>query len=136
MMSAFFAKNQRFLAKIIPLLIAIVWELCWRFFSSVFSFCKIQGYCQWKQKFYRLCLQKLASGLTLTLQFSSMITLSNSFHVVLFPLSSLVTGPVSCQYHRCFWGYDNFLLQGIDQKSWNGKYPCLSFSQYLRTGMS
>ena len=28
LMSAFFAKNQRFLAKIVPLLKAIVWELC------------------------------------------------------------------------------------------------------------
>ena len=51
-----------------------------------------------------------------------MMSLSNSFDVVLFPLSSLVTGQVSCQYHHCFWSYDNFLLQGIDQKSWNGKY--------------
>ena len=38
------AKNQRFLAKIVPLLKAIVWELCEKFFSSVFSFCKVKGY--------------------------------------------------------------------------------------------
>ena len=49
----FFAKNQHFLAKMIPLLKEIVWELCKRYFSSVFSFCKIKGYCWWKCKFYR-----------------------------------------------------------------------------------
>ena len=41
--SIFFAKNQCFLAKIVPLLKAIVWELCFRFFSSVCRFCKIKG---------------------------------------------------------------------------------------------
>ena len=42
----FFCKNVCifFLAKIVPLLKAIVWELCERFLSSVFSFCKIKGY--------------------------------------------------------------------------------------------
>ena len=44
LISAFFATNQRFLAKIIPLLKAIVWELYYRFYSSVFSFCKMEGY--------------------------------------------------------------------------------------------
>ena len=37
LMSAFYRKPA-FLAKIVPLLKAIVWELCSRFFSSVFSF--------------------------------------------------------------------------------------------------
>ena len=32
--------------------------------------------------------------------------------------------------------YDNFPLQGMDQKSGNRKYPRLSFSQYLETGVS
>ena len=40
LMSAFFAKSQRFLAKVVLLLKAIVLELCERFFSFVFSFCK------------------------------------------------------------------------------------------------
>ena len=31
-----------FFVKIVPLLKAIPWELCWRSFSSVFSFCKIK----------------------------------------------------------------------------------------------
>ena len=42
--SIFFAKSPYFLSKIVPLLKAIVWELCYRFFSSVFSFCKINGW--------------------------------------------------------------------------------------------
>ena len=41
MMSAYFKKKSVFLAKILHLLKAIVWELCYRFFSFVFSFCKI-----------------------------------------------------------------------------------------------
>ena len=40
-----------------------MWELCLRFFSSIFSFCKIKSYCQWKCKFYRLCVRNPASGL-------------------------------------------------------------------------
>ena len=40
----FFSKNEHFLSKIVPLFKAIVWELCQRLFSSVFSFCKIKGY--------------------------------------------------------------------------------------------
>ena len=30
--------------KLVPLLKAIVWELCYRFFSSVFSFCKTKSF--------------------------------------------------------------------------------------------
>ena len=59
----FFAKNQHFMVKIIPLFKAIVWELCRRFFSSVFSFCKIKGYYYWKCKFHRLCIPNPASRL-------------------------------------------------------------------------
>ena len=61
LISFFFAKNHRFLAKIVPLLKAIVWELCLRFFSFVFSFCKIKACYSWKYKFYadyasRICV--------------------------------------------------------------------------------
>ena len=65
-MSSFFywcQQNQRFLAKIVPLLKAIMWELCWRLFSSTFSFCKIKAYYEWKHKFYRLCVRNSASVL-------------------------------------------------------------------------
>ena len=42
-MPAIFSKKQRFiLATIVPLLKAIVWEPCLRFFSYVFDFCKIK----------------------------------------------------------------------------------------------
>ena len=43
LISAFFPKKSAFLAKIVPLLKAIVWELCQSFFSSVFTFCKVKG---------------------------------------------------------------------------------------------
>ena len=38
----------------VPLLKAIVRDLCSRFFSSAFSFCNIKGYYLWKYRFYRL----------------------------------------------------------------------------------
>ena len=38
-------------------------ELCYRFFSSVFSFCKKKGYYWWKYKFYRLSIRDPACGL-------------------------------------------------------------------------
>ena len=62
-MLAFFAKNQHFVAKIVPLFKAIVWELCNKFFSYIFSFCKIKGCYYWKYKFYNLCVRDPASGL-------------------------------------------------------------------------
>ena len=43
--SIFLQKNQRFLSKKVPLLKAIVLELCQKFFSSAFNFCKNKGYC-------------------------------------------------------------------------------------------
>ena len=108
--SIFFAKNQHFMLKIIPLLKAIVWELYWRFCSSVFSFCKINGYCYWKCKFYRLHARNPASGL---LQIGHKTEKWESRHnfpawrqrqifltVFLFLLSSLVMVQVSCQYHH------------------------------------
>ena len=51
------------MAKIVHLLKAIVLELCLRFFSSVFSFCKIKDCYYWKHKFYRLYFRNPASGL-------------------------------------------------------------------------
>ena len=40
-----------------------MWQLCYRFFSSVFSFCKIKGYYYWKHNFCRLCVRNPASRL-------------------------------------------------------------------------
>ena len=45
------------------LLKAIVWELCQRFFTSVFSLCNIKGYFYWKCNFYRPCIRNPVSGL-------------------------------------------------------------------------
>ena len=63
LISAFFVKNQHFFANIVPFHKAIVWDLCFRFSSSLFNFCKIKVYCWWKHKFYRLCVRNRASGL-------------------------------------------------------------------------
>ena len=57
-----FAENQHFVAKIVPLFITIVWELCNKFFRYIFSFCKIKECYYWKCKFYNLCVRDLASG--------------------------------------------------------------------------
>ena len=59
----FFAKHQRFLAKIVLWLKVIMWELCRSFFSSVFCFYKIKGYYWWKYKFCRLCFRNPSSEL-------------------------------------------------------------------------
>ena len=59
-----FCKKQHFLAGIVFLLKALMWELFKRFFSCVFSFWKIKGYYyQRKCKFYRLCIRYPASRL-------------------------------------------------------------------------
>ena len=56
-------------------------ELCKRFFTSVFSFCKIKGYYQWKYKFYRLCVWNPAFGL---LQIGRKLENVNSNDVIIF----------------------------------------------------
>ena len=66
--------------------------------------------------------------MTMASQFPNMTSTWDFFDVVLFLLSSLVTGPIFMPI-----SLDNFLLSGIDQKSDNRKYPRLSFSQYLGT---
>ena len=100
-MLAFFAKNQHFVAKIVPLFKAIVWELCNKFFSYIFSFCKIKGYYYQKCKFYDLCVRDPASGL-LQIGYKSEKwqwrhnfpkNSSNSFDLTVFLLTSLVSGP-------------------------------------------
>ena len=40
-----------------------MWELCLRFFSSIFSFWEIKGYYYWQFKFQRLCRRNPASRL-------------------------------------------------------------------------
>ena len=41
----------------VPLLKLILQELCYRFFISVYSFCKTKGYYYWKHKFGWLCVR-------------------------------------------------------------------------------
>ena len=134
----FFSKNQHFLAKEVPSLKALVWELCYRYFSSVFSFCKISSYCFWKFKFSRLYVRNPVSWLlqichklkkiTMSSQFADMTSLSIFWHqgslnfadvsfffffdVVLCFLSSVVKWlvKVSCQYHHWFWSFGNLVL--------------------------
>ena len=95
----FLATNQRFLAKIVPLLKKIVWELCYRCFSSVFSFCKAKGYCLRKYNYasgiWLLCFSKLAVNWKNNndVKIFQHELSSNFFDVVLFLLSSLVAGP-------------------------------------------
>ena len=88
----------------VPLPKTIVWELCQRFFSSVFSLCKTRGYYYWKLNFCRLCVWNPASGLlqigqkSEKWQFFTKVTISRHdvivkfFDVFLFLLSSLVAG--------------------------------------------
>ena len=91
----FICKNS---AKIVSLLKAIVWELCYIFFSSVCSFRKIKRYYKSNCKFYRLCIRNPASGLLqiscklekmrMTSHFADLTSSSNFYDVVLFLLIS------------------------------------------------
>ena len=102
LMLAYFFKNQHFLAKIVPLAEAILWEMCYWFFSFIFSLCKIKGY-----YYENVSFSHYASGIPLpdcskfainrknnndvTIHRHDVIV--NFFDVVLFLLSSLVNGP-------------------------------------------
>ena len=102
-----------FLAKIVPLLKTIVWELCWRFFSSVIRSCKIKDYYWGKYKFYRPCVENPTSG-WLQIDHKSekrqwRHNLSTRSHREIFfscQLQLLVQVP--CQYCDWFSSCDNF----------------------------
>ena len=90
------------MAKIVPLLKAIVRELRQRFFSSACSFCKIVGYSLWKCKLCRLYIQnpafrllqighKLENNNGITTCWHDVII--NFFWRCFVSMSSLVTGP-------------------------------------------
>ena len=55
---------------------------------------------------------------------------------VLFLSSNLVTGPSFMLISSVVQELWQFTFIRIDQKSRNGKYPRLSFAQYLKTGVS
>ena len=133
-----FCKKLGFLFKKVHLLKAIAWELCYRFFSSVFSFCKAKGYYYWKHNVCRLVARiwppdcsklgknkKNDNDVTI----SDMTSTSNFFDDVLFLLSSLVTCP-------SFMSISSLVLelwQFSFIRDWPGnwKYLLLSFAQYL-----
>ena len=60
---SFFCKNSAFSGKNSTFTQSNSVRAVLKIFRSVFSFCKIKGYCYWKYKFYRLCVRSLASGL-------------------------------------------------------------------------
>ena len=117
-----FADVNIFLAKIVPLLKAIVGEQCQRFFSSVFSFCEIKVSWSCKYKFYRPCVRYPASGSgirlqinhqlkkTLLPQFADMKSSSIFLTLPYFSCQVQLLLQVSCQYHDWLWSYDNFRL--------------------------
>ena len=72
----------------------------------------------------------------MTSQIPDMTSSSIFFDVVLFLLSSLVTGPSFMSISPLVRNCDNIVLKGIDQKSENRKYPRLSFAQYVETETS
>ena len=63
LMSAFFCKKSALCSQNSTFTQTNIVRAALRFFSSVFSFCKIKGYCYWKYKFYRLCVWNPASRL-------------------------------------------------------------------------
>ena len=72
----------------------------------------------------------------MTSKFAGMTSSSIFFDVVLLSCHILLLVHVSCQYHHWSWSYGSFLLSGIDQKSRNWKYLCLSFALYRETDSS
>ena len=116
LMSASFGKNQHFVSKIVRLFKAIVWELCNKFFSYIFSFCKIKGYYYWKCKFYNSCVQDLASKLLQIGYKLEKWQLRQSFPKIdqvfltlqYFSCQVYLLAQVSCQYHD--WSYESFCL--------------------------
>ena len=105
-------------------------ELCQRFFSSVFSFCKLKVTANENISFAGcpsgirfLDYSKLAKNCKID---SDVIIFRHDVIVNFFGIFCLscelqLLVQVSCQYHHWFWSYDNLLLQGIDQKSGNRK---------------
>ena len=101
LMLAFFWQKQHFWGKTVPVPKAIVWELCYRFFSSAFSFSKRKDYF-----FENVIFTDYASGnrlpdcskLTINRENDNDVTvcqhddITGFFDFVLFLMSNLVTG--------------------------------------------
>ena len=116
------------MAKIVPLLSLIGVSI---FFCSVFSFCKIKGYCS-----------EYVSKLTINWKDDHNVTIYwndviiNFFEGFLFLLLSLVTGWSFMSVSSVVLELLQVSFKRIDHKSENCKYTCLSFSQYLTTEAS
>ena len=81
----------------------------------------------------RLCVRNLASGLLQNGQelenwqwrhnFPTWRRRQIFFDVILFPLSSLVTGPSFTSISYWFWSYDNFFYKGLTRTPEIGNTP-------------
>ena len=126
MSAIFWKKTQHFLVQIVPLPKAIVWEVCWRSFSSVFSFCKINGYYYRNCKFYRLCVRNPTPRLLKIVhkvekwqwrhKWPTWRHRQSFFDGFLF---LLLLVQASCQYHHWVKSYDNVFYKEliINQKT-------------------
>ena len=65
--------------------------------------------------------------MTITSPFADMTSASNFSDIVVFLLSSLVTGPSSSQYHDWLWSYDNFLFLKDWPEVWKSEIPPSGF---------
>ena len=74
--------------------------------------------------------------MTMMSQFSDMRSLLIFFDVVLFLLSSLVTGPSFMSISSLVFELWQFRFVRVDQKTGNWKYSRLSFAQHIETGAS
>ena len=74
--------------------------------------------------------------MAMTAQFFDMTSSTIFFEVVLYLLSTLVTYRSFMSISSLVQELGQFLFKGIDQKSRNWKYSCLSFAQYMETGLS
>ena len=136
-MSGFCCKKLHFLSKKVPLLKAIVCELCWRFFSSAFSFCKAKDYCYWKHNFCRLCIRNPASRVLQIDQKQKKWQWRRNFptwrHRQLFwrYFVSLVKFSYRSKFH-----FNIIIGSGITTIFFYKGLTRLSFAQYLKTGTS
>ena len=143
-MSAFFCTKSAFLAKVAPLLKVIMWALCYRFFTSVFSFCKI------KEINENLSITYYASGirlldcskLTMNWKNGNNVTahqhdvIVKLFDITLFFLSSLVTGPSFMSISSLvleLWQF-SFIREGPE--IWKSEILLSEFCQIFGTGES
>ena len=101
------AKSQHFVAKIVPLFKAIVCELCLRFFSSVFSFCKDVSFIDHAPGVWLLDDWKLAINWKKRQWRHNCLThvIVSFFDIAVFLLWSLVTGISFMSISQLLWQF-------------------------------